>query len=100
MLISAQLKCNSDAMNEYMVKRIPTPMRDLSDLRLVVILSFNKNTPGAEVDKLKCCFAGGSILTGVLRLMITEIRPGVAMKDCTVRSLGQPIYSRIVSLHE
>ena len=62
-------------------------------------MSFIKDTLGAEVDELKSCFAGASILTGVLRLVMTEIRPGVAMKDSTVQSLGQLIYSRLISLH-
>lgn len=67
--ISAQLKYNIDAVNEYIVKRIPIPVRDfLSDPRLIVIRSFDVNKPGAEVDELKGGVAGGSILTGVLRI--------------------------------
>ncbi|KAJ7885878.1 elongation factor Tu GTP binding domain-containing protein [Mycena olivaceomarginata] len=52
--ISAQLKYNIDAVNEYIVKRIPIPVRDFtSDPRLIVIRSFDVNKPGAEVDDLK-----------------------------------------------
>jgi translation initiation factor 2 subunit 3 len=99
--ISAQLKYNIDAVNEYIVKRIPIPMRDFtSDPRLIVIRSFDVNKPGAEVDELKGGVAGGSILTGVLRLgMEVEIRPGIVTKDSAGRNRCQPIYSRIVSLH-
>ncbi|KAF7326684.1 Translation initiation factor eIF2 gamma subunit [Mycena venus] len=81
--ISAQLKYNIDAVNEYIVKRIPIPVRDFtSDPRLIVIRSFDVNKPGAEVDDLKGGVAGGSILTGVLRLgQEVEIRPGVVTKD-------------------
>ncbi|KAE9403382.1 hypothetical protein BT96DRAFT_990239 [Gymnopus androsaceus JB14] len=65
--ISAQLKYSIDAVDEYIVKRIPIPVRDFtSDPRLIVICSFDVNKPGAEVDKLKGGVAGGSILTGVL----------------------------------
>ena len=40
--ISAQPKYNTDAVNEYIVKRIPIPLRDFtSDPRLIVIRSFN-----------------------------------------------------------
>ena len=101
MPISAQLKYNIDAVNEYIVKRIPIPLRDFSsDPRLIVIRSFDVNKPGAEVDDLKGGVAGGSILTGVLRLgMEVEIRPGIVTKDSTGRNRCQPIYSRIVSLH-
>jgi len=99
--ISAQLKYNIDAVNEYIVKRIPIPVRDFtSDPRLIVIRSFDVNKPGAEVDDLKGGVAGGSILSGVLRLgMEVEIRPGIVTKDSTGRNRCQPIYSRIVSLH-
>jgi translation initiation factor 2 subunit 3 len=99
--ISAQLKYNIDAVNEYIVKRIPIPTRDFtSDPRLIVIRSFDVNKPGAEVDDLKGGVAGGSILMGVLRLgMEVEIRPGIVTKDSSGRNRCQPIYSRIVSLH-
>jgi translation initiation factor 2 subunit 3 len=99
--ISAQLKYNIDAVNEYIVKRIPIPVRDFtSDPRLIVIRSFDVNKPGAEVDELKGGVAGGSILSGVLRLgMEVEIRPGIVTKDSTGRNRCQPIFSRIVSLH-
>jgi len=99
--ISAQLKYNIDAVNEYIVKCIPIPVRDFtSDPRLIVIRSFDVNKPGAEVDELKGGVAGGSILSGVLRLgMEVEIRPGIVTKDSAGRNRCQPIYSRIVSLH-
>jgi len=67
--ISAQLKYNIDAVNEYIIKRIPIPVRDFtSDPRLIVIRSFDVNKPGAEVDSLTGGIAGGSILSGVLKL--------------------------------
>ncbi len=93
--ISAQLKCNIDAKNEYIVKRIPIPVRDFSsDPRLIV------NKPGVEVDEFKGNIAGGFILTGVLHLrMEVEIQPRIVTKDSTGRNRCQLIYSRIVSLH-
>lgn len=99
--ISAQLKYNIDAVNEYIVKRIPIPMRDFtSDPRLIVIRSFDVNKPGAEVDELKGGVAGGSILTGVLRLgQEVEIRPGIVTKDSNGKTKCKPIFSRILSLH-
>ena len=52
--ISAQLKYNIDVVNEYIVKRIPIPVRDFTSVpRLIVIRSFDVNKPGAEVDELK-----------------------------------------------
>ena len=99
--ISAQLKYNIDAVNEYIVKRIPIPVRDFtSDPRLIVIRSFDVNKPGSEVDELKGGVAGGSILTGVLHLgQEVEIRPGIVTKDSAGRNRCKPIFSKIVSLH-
>jgi translation initiation factor 2 subunit 3 len=98
---SAQLKYNIDAVNEYIVKRIPIPIRDFnSDPRLIVIRSFDVNKPGAEVGDLKGGVAGGSILTGILRLgQEIEIRPGIMSKDIAGHPHCKPIFSRIVSLH-
>jgi len=98
--ISAQLKYNIDAVNEYIVKRIPIPVRDFtSEPRLIVIRSFDVNRPGAEVEELKGGVAGGSILTGVLKLgMSIEVRPGIVTKDNEGKVKCQPIFSTIISL--
>jgi translation initiation factor 2 subunit 3 len=98
--ISAQLKYNIDAINEYIVKKIPVPVRDFSaDPRLIVIRSFDINRPGAEVSELKGGVAGGSILRGVLKLGDeVEIRPGIVSKDAEGRVKCRPIFSRIVTL--
>jgi len=96
--ISAQLKYNIDAVNEYIVRNVPIPIRDFtSDPRLIVIRSFDINKPGVEIDELRGGVAGGSILKGVLRLgMEIEVRPGTYLKD---KKKYRPIFSRIVSLH-
>ncbi|KAI9097364.1 initiation factor eIF2 gamma, C terminal-domain-containing protein [Phlyctochytrium arcticum] len=98
--ISAQLKYNIDAINEYIVKKIPIPVRDFTaDPRLIVIRSFDVNKPGAEVADLKGGVAGGSILCGVLRVGDEiEVRPGIVSKDSDGKVRCQPIYSRIVTL--
>ena len=98
--ISAQLQYNIDAVNEYIVKRVPVPVRDFSATpRLIVIRSFDVNKPGAEIDELRGGVAGGSILSGVLRLgQEIEVRPGIVTKDAEGKINCRPIYSRIVSL--
>lgn len=98
--ISAQLQYNIDAVNEYIVKRVPVPLRDFSATpRLIVIRSFDVNKPGAEIEELKGGVAGGSILSGVLRLgQEIEVRPGIVTKDAEGKIHCRPIYSRIVSL--
>ena len=83
--ISAQLKYNIEVICEYIVNKIPVPLRDFTSeprligkdllsrlmsisLIFIVIRSFDVNKPGAEVEDLKGGVAGGSILKGVLRV--------------------------------
>ncbi|KAL5382605.1 eukaryotic translation initiation factor 2 subunit gamma [Paraphaeosphaeria sporulosa] len=98
--ISAQLKFNIDAINEQLITKIPVPVRDFSAKpHMIVIRSFDVNKPGAEIDELKGGVAGGSILTGVLKLGDEiEIRPGIVSKDSAGKIQCKPIFSRVVSL--
>lgn len=98
--ISAQLKFNIDAINEYLVTKIPVPVRDFTARpHMIVIRSFDVNKPGAEIEELKGGVAGGSILTGVLKLGDeVEIRPGIVTKDEQGKIQAKPIFSRVVTL--
>ncbi|CAL6390020.1 unnamed protein product [Bathycoccus prasinos] len=98
--ISAQLKYNIDAVCEYIVKKIPVPVRDFtSPPNMIVIRSFDVNKPGAEVDDIQGGVAGGSILQGVLKVgQEVEIRPGIVSKDAEGAVTATPIKTRIVSL--
>jgi translation initiation factor 2 subunit 3 len=98
--ISAQLKYNIDAVNEYLCTHIPVPKRDFtSSPRMIIIRSFDVNKPGSEVDDLKGGVAGGSILNGVLRLkQKVEIRPGFITKKEDGKFDCRPIVSEVVSL--
>lgn len=98
--ISAQLKYNVEVVCEYVVNKIPVPLRDFSsEPRLIVIRSFDVNKPGAEVEDLKGGVAGGSILKGVLKVgQEVEVRPGIVSKTSDGKIQCKPIYSRIVSL--
>merc|ERR1719357_2151810 len=98
--ISAQLKYNIEVVCEYIVKKIPVPVRDFtSEPRLIVIRSFDVNKPGCEVDDLKGGVAGGSILKGVLKVgQEIEVRPGIVSKDQEGKLMCKPIFSKIVSL--
>jgi translation initiation factor 2 subunit 3 len=98
--ISAQLKYNIDAVNQFICNYIPVPMRDFSaSPRLIVIRSFDVNKPGAEIDDLKGGVAGGSILTGVFKIGDKiEIRPGIVTKDDNGKIQCKPIFSHVVSL--
>lgn len=98
--ISAQLKFNIDAINEMLVTKIPVPKRIFTeDPHLIVIRSFDVNKPGSEIDELQGGVAGGSILTGILKLGDEiEIRPGIVSKDEQGKIQCKPIFSRVVSL--
>merc|ERR1712230_93937 len=55
---------------------------------MIIIRSFDVNKPGAEIEDLKGGVAGGSILTGVLKLGDEiEIRPGIITKDAMGQTL-------------
>ena len=93
--ISAQLKYNVDAVCEYIVKRIPVPVRDFtSPPQMIVIRSFDVNKPGSEVEELRGGVAGGSILQvwhhrGVLETYLGQIlpwRPSDSVSCVTVAS--------------
>lgn len=98
--ISAQLKYNIDVVCEYIVNKIPIPVRDFtSSPNMIVIRSFDVNKPGAEVDDIHGGVAGGSILKGVLKIgQEVEVRPGIVTKNSEGKMLVAPIYSRIVTL--
>ncbi|EDN07696.1 eukaryotic translation initiation factor 2 gamma subunit [Histoplasma mississippiense (nom. inval.)] len=98
--ISAQLKYNIDAVNEYLVSHIPVPVRDFQAApHMIIIRSFDVNKPGAEIEDLRGGVAGGSILTGVLKLGDEiEIRPGIVTKDEQGKIQCRPIFSRVISL--
>lgn len=67
--ISAQLRYNIDVICEYIISKIPIPVRNFtSSPRLIVIRSFDVNKPGTEVEDLKGGVAGGSVLQGVLKV--------------------------------
>mmetsp|Transcript_21803 Transcript_21803/g.32666 ORF Transcript_21803/g.32666 Transcript_21803/m.32666 type:complete len:478 (-) Transcript_21803:167-1600(-) len=101
--ISAVNKHNIDVVCEYIVHKIPVPVRDFTSIpRMIVIRSFDVNKPGQDVSNLQGGVAGGSILQGVLRVGDEiEVRPGIVSKgdsgDGAMRC--SPIYSKISSLY-
>lgn len=100
--ISAQLRYNIDVLVEYMINRIPVPVRNFKDSpKMIIIRSFDVNKPGAAIEDLKGGVAGGSILQGVLKVGDEiEVRPGVVQRvESTGAVLCHPIRSKIVSLY-
>jgi translation initiation factor 2 subunit 3 len=99
--ISAVLKYNVDIVCEYLCKTIPVPPRDFTGSpRMIVIRSFDVNKPGADVEELQGGVAGGSIMSGVLKVGDEiEVRPGIVQKDSAGAYTVRPIFSKIVSLY-
>jgi len=100
--ISAVLKYNIDVVCEYLVHKIPVPLRDYTSVpRLIVIRSFDVNKPGQDVSNLQGGVAGGSIVQGVLRIGDEiELRPGITTKSEVDNTLQcTPIFSRVNSLY-
>ena len=100
--ISAVLKYNIDVVCQYLVEKIPLPVRNFTARpHMIVIRSFDVNKPGEEVDRLKGGVAGGSIMRGVLKVGDEiEVRPGIVSKkgdDSVVKCT--PIFSRIITLY-
>lgn len=98
--ISAVLKYNMDVVCEYLIRKIPLPVRDFtSQAKLIVIRSFDVNRPGQDVSHLQGGVAGGSILQGVLRVGDeVEVRPGIVHKQ-EDKMVCSPIFSKIESLY-
>ncbi|KPI45797.1 Eukaryotic translation initiation factor 2 subunit gamma [Cyphellophora attinorum] len=84
-----------------LVTQIPVPPRNFSTApHMIIIRSFDVNKPGAEIEDLKGGVAGGSILTGVLKLGDEiEIRPGIITRSESGQTVCRPILSRVVSLY-
>jgi len=100
--ISAVLKYNIDVVCQFLVERIPVPIRDFeSRPHLIVIRSFDVNKPGEEVERLKGGVAGGSIMRGVLKLGDeVEVRPGIVSKKSDDQVIKcTPIISKIITLY-
>ena len=67
---------------------------------MIVIRSFDVNKPGADVEELQGGVAGGSIMSGVLKVGDEiEVRPGIVQKDSAGAYTVRPIFSKIVSLY-
>jgi len=67
--ISAQLKYNIDAVNEFIVWKIPVPTSDFSaNPQMIAIRSFDVNKPAAEIEERKGGVAGRSSLSGTIKI--------------------------------
>lgn len=98
--LSAQLRINIDVLCEYIVTKIPIPVRDVvSPARMVVIRTFDVNRPGQEVKDLRGGVLGGTLSRGVLQIgQEVEIRPGIILSHEDGTMSYTPLRSRILTL--
>jgi translation initiation factor 2 subunit 3 len=78
--VSGSLDCNIDILTHY-ISTFDIPNKDLdSNIKMVVIRSFNTNVPGTSIQNLKGGVLGGSIIKGIMRIGdIVSIYPGLIM---------------------
>lgn len=98
--VSAQHNVNTDALIETMERFLPTPKRDPTKPPLMYIVrSFDINKPGTPIEELSGGVIGGTILQGKFKVdEEIEIRPGIREQK-EGRTVYEPIFTRIVSLH-
>jgi translation initiation factor 2 subunit 3 len=98
--VSAQRRVNIDVLIQGMEEFILTPKRDETKPPLMyVVRSFDVNKPGTPIEKLEGGVIGGTILQGKFAVEENiEIRPGIAGEK-EGKSVYNPIFSEIVSLH-
>lgn len=99
--ISATFGINTDILCELIAK-IPIPKRDLtSDIKMIIIRSFNINRPGIDISELKGGVVGGSIIKGTLKIGDkVKLLPGFIKKSekKKVRYTYTPLIATILSI--
>jgi len=95
--ISAQQKVNIEFLIEAIEKNIPTPEGNVKkNPRMYVARSFDINSPGTDIEKLKGGVLGGSVIQGILKQgEEVEISPGIRIKD-----KWEPVKTKIVSMEK
>ena len=98
--IAANYGINIDVVCEYICNLIPEPIRDLeSNMKMIVIRSFNINKQGCKVKDLQGGVVGGTVMKGVLRVNdLVEILPGFITRNKS-SWFYQPIISIVESIN-
>lgn len=86
--ISAVLKYNVDIVCEYLVHKIPVPLRDFtSPPRLIVIRSFDVNRPGQDVSNLQVGREGRNVLFFGF-FIVHPLKPSVVLHSLFILFIG------------
>lgn len=98
--ISGTLKCNFDVLCEN-ITQLKVPDRKLdSEVKMIVVRSFNVNLPGTIINNLKGGVIGGSILQGTLKIGDDLIiYPGYFGKGKTKKWSYSPLAVKVISIH-
>jgi len=101
MSCAPKFRCNVDVLLQYLVEKVPLPVRDLTAPPLMrIIRSYDINKPGTPLKAIKGGVCGGTLQRGVIRIgEIVEIRPGIVRTDKnTGKQTATPIVSKVVSI--
>lgn len=74
---------NIDVVCQYICEKMEEPVRDLeSDVKMIVIRSFNINGPNVRIDKLQGGVIGGTVIKGCLKVGDeVTIVPGIVFRE-------------------
>jgi len=94
---------NKDIVCEYICKIIDEPVRDIeSNVKMIIIRSFNVNHQNVKISELKGGVIGGTIMKGILKVGDEiEILPGLVQKndDDSAEWKYDPIISRAETIN-
>lgn len=81
--VAANYELNLDVLNQYLCTLVPKPERQLeTDVKMIVIRSFNVNRQDTPIKDLQGGVIGGTIIQGVLRVgQRVCVLPGIAIKN-------------------
>ena len=99
--IVANYGINIDILCEYICKYCPEPNKDLdSNVKMIIVRSFNINKQHSSIDQLEGGVVGGSILKGTLvKNDDIIIYPGVITKGTTAKWNYKPIVGTVLTIH-
>lgn len=97
--VSATLNCNIDVLCEYIAK-FPIPQKDLTEnFKMLIIRSFNINTPETNLCHLKGGVVGGSLTKGIITTdQNVIIYPGYVKRNNYLNWTYTPIKCKVLSI--
>ncbi len=102
--VSATFGINIDVLCKH-IASIPIPPRDLTkNLRMIIVRSFDVNSPGTNIVNLCGGVVGGSVTDGIIRIGDSiELKPGFVKKKDSPKKKEKlwtyrPLYAKVISI--